>query len=67
MKSWGLLIEVSHDLDYLVSMLDWDANVNPEFAKSNELGLDRVKALEERESEGHFGTADPDAQSPLRS
>ena len=27
--------EFSHDLDYLISMLDWDANVNPEFAKSN--------------------------------
>jgi hypothetical protein len=23
------------DLDFLVSMLDWDANVNPEFARSN--------------------------------
>ena len=27
--------EYHHDLDYLVSMIDWDANVNPEFAKSN--------------------------------
>src|SRR5256714_12925002 len=37
---WELLIkdvpkERHHDLDYLVEMLDWDANVNPEFAKSN--------------------------------
>jgi len=27
--------EYHHDLDYLVSMLDWDANVNTEFAASN--------------------------------
>lgn len=27
--------EHHRDLDYLVSMLDWDANVNPEFAASN--------------------------------
>src|SRR5882762_93494 len=37
---WSLLTkdvlpEYHHDLDYLISMLDWDANVNPEFAKSN--------------------------------
>jgi len=27
--------EFHDDLDYLVSMLDWEANVNPEFAKTN--------------------------------
>ena len=37
---WSLLVkdvppEYHHDLDYLIGMLDWDANVNPEFAKSN--------------------------------
>jgi hypothetical protein len=37
---WSLLTkdvlpEFHHDLDYLISMLDWDANVNPEFASSN--------------------------------
>ena len=37
---WALLTkdvlpEYHHDLDYLVGMLDWDANVNPEFAKTN--------------------------------
>ena len=37
---WDLLIkdvppEHHHDLDYLVEMLDWDANVNPTFAASN--------------------------------
>jgi hypothetical protein len=27
--------EYHNDVDYLVSMLDWDANVNPEFAQHN--------------------------------
>jgi len=55
---WSLLVkdvrpEFSHDLDYLVSMLDWDANVNPEFAKSNKTKPRLVKALDEMESEGY--------------
>jgi hypothetical protein len=34
---WDLLVkdvptECHHDLDYIISMLDWDANVDPEFA-----------------------------------
>ena len=29
--------EYHDDLDYLVSMLDWDANVNPEFGKTNRM------------------------------
>ena len=38
--AWSLLIkdvlpEYHHDLDYIIGMLDWDANVNPEFGKSN--------------------------------
>jgi hypothetical protein len=37
---WSLLTkdvrpEYHHDLDYLVGMLDWDANVNPRFGASN--------------------------------
>lgn len=37
---WDLLVkdvppEHHHDLDYIISMLDWEANVNPEFAASN--------------------------------
>ena len=37
---WSLLIkdvppEYAHDLDYIISMLDWDKNVDPEFAKHN--------------------------------
>ena len=26
--------EHHHDLDYIIGMLDWDANVNPEFAET---------------------------------
>ena len=38
---WSLLVkdvlpEYHHDLDYLISMLDWDANVNPEFAQEQQ-------------------------------
>jgi hypothetical protein len=37
---WDLLVkdvppEHHHDLDYLISMLDWEANVDPEFGKHN--------------------------------
>src|SRR6202012_479676 len=37
---WSLLVKdvlpkYHHDLDYLISMLDWNANVNPEVAASN--------------------------------
>ena len=37
---WSLLTkdvpkERHHDLDYIIGMLDWDANVNPEFARTN--------------------------------
>ena len=37
---WSLLVkdvppELAHDLDYIISMLDWDKNVDPEFGKHN--------------------------------
>jgi hypothetical protein len=37
---WALLVkdvppEHHHDLDFIISMLDWDANVDPEFGKHN--------------------------------
>jgi hypothetical protein len=55
---WSLLVkdvkpEFSHDLDYLVSMLDWEANVNPEFAKSNKTKPRPVKSLAEMEEQGY--------------
>jgi hypothetical protein len=55
---WSLLTkdvkpEFSHDLDYLVSMLDWEANVNPNFAKSNKTKPRPVKPVEETEAQGY--------------
>jgi len=39
---WDLLVkdvpaEHSHDLDYIISMLDWEKNVDPEFGKHNKV------------------------------
>jgi hypothetical protein len=45
--------EFGNDLDYLISMLDWDANVNPQFAKTNKRFPRPVKPVEEMESEGY--------------
>ena len=37
---WSLLVkdvppELAHDLDYIISMLDWEKNVDPEFGEQN--------------------------------
>src|SRR5580698_8068114 len=48
-----VLPEHHHDLDYLIGMLDWDANVNPEFAKTNKVFPKPVKPVEEMETEGY--------------
>jgi len=55
---WSLLTkdvlpEYHHDLDYLISMLDWDANVNPEFAKSNKRHPIPVRPIKEMEETGY--------------
>ena len=55
---WELLtkdVPTQHhdDLDYLVDMLDWDANVNPEFAKSNRRFPSPTRSLAESEGEGY--------------
>jgi hypothetical protein len=55
---WSLMTkdvkpEFSKDLDYLISMLDWDANVNPEFAKTNKRFPRPVKSIEEMEADGY--------------
>jgi len=55
---WELLTkdvpkEHHHDLDYLVDMLDWDANVNPEFAKSNRVFPCPVRPFAETEDAGY--------------
>ena len=55
---WSLLtkdvpLAQHHDLDYIVNMLDWDANVNPEFAKSNRVFPTPVRPTEETEPDGY--------------
>lgn len=70
---WGLLTkdvrpEFSKDIDYLISMLDWDANVNPDFAKTNKTCPHPVKPVEDMEAEGYremwitYGTSDYSAK-----
>jgi len=50
------------DLDFLVQMLDWDANVNPEFAKSNRVFPKPIHGSDEQRDRGYreqwvcFGT-----------
>ena len=55
---WELLTkdvptEHHHDLDYLVEMLDWDANVNPEFARTNRTFPCPVRSFAETEPDGY--------------
>jgi hypothetical protein len=48
-----VLSEYHHDLDYLIGMLDWEANVNPEFGKSNKVFPKPVRSLPEMEADGY--------------
>jgi hypothetical protein len=48
-----VLPEHHHDLDYLIGMLDWDANVNPEFAKTNKRPPTPVRPVKEMEESGY--------------
>jgi hypothetical protein len=48
-----VLPEYHHDLDYLIGMLDWDANVNPGFGKSNKVFPKPVKPIAEMEAAGY--------------
>jgi hypothetical protein len=55
---WSLLTkdvppEHHYDFEYLIGMLDWDANVNPEFAKTNKIFPTPVKPIEEMEADGY--------------
>ena len=45
--------EYHHDLDYLVSMLDWEGNVNPEFGKTHKVFPRPVRPIAEMEAEGY--------------
>jgi hypothetical protein len=48
-----VLPEFHHDLDYLIGMLDWDANVNPEFGKTNKVFPKPVKPIAAMEAAGY--------------
>jgi mannose-6-phosphate isomerase class I len=48
-----VLAEHADDADYLISMLDWEANVNPRFAESNKTFPKPVKDAAEMETEGY--------------
>jgi hypothetical protein len=55
---WDLLtkdVPEAHkkDLDFLISMLDWDANVNPEFAATNKTFPLAVNPVEEVAADGY--------------
>jgi hypothetical protein len=55
---WDLLVkdvppDRHRDLDYIIGMLDWDANVNPTFAESNRRFPKPVSAFEETEPDGY--------------
>jgi hypothetical protein len=55
---WSLMtkdvpLEHHQDFDYLISMLDWDANVNPEFAKTNKVFPKLVRPGEEMNECGY--------------
>ena len=55
---WDLLVkdvvaERHHDLDYLVELLDWEANVNPNFAADNRVLPRPVKPFAETEPSGY--------------
>jgi hypothetical protein len=45
--------EYHRDLDYLVGMLDWDANVNPRFAADNRCFPKPVRPFTESEADGY--------------
>jgi len=55
---WDLLVkdvppEHHHDLDYLIGMLDWDANVDPEYASHRLFHPKPVKAEDEMNDAGY--------------
>jgi hypothetical protein len=55
---WDLLVkdvprEYHHDLDYIIGMLDWEANVDPEFAKHRLFHPTPVKNEGEMKEEGY--------------
>ncbi|HHV61193.1 MAG TPA: hypothetical protein GXX51_00905 [Firmicutes bacterium] len=57
--AWDLLVkdvppELAHDLDYIVSMLDWEGNVDPDFSRKHYREPLPVKPVEEMRGEGYL-------------
>ena len=55
---WSLLVkdvppEKHNDFEYLISMLDWGANVNPEFGKTNKVFPKPVRPIDEMADLGY--------------
>ena len=55
---WDLLVkdvptEKHQDLDYIIGMLDWDANVNPNFGRDNNVFPHPVCPFAESEADGY--------------
>jgi len=55
---WELLVKdvppaQARDLDYIIGMIDWEANVNPRFQASNRYFPKPVKPFAETEPEGY--------------
>src|SRR5262249_53572894 len=58
MTPWDLLVkdvppDKHRDLDYIIGMLDWDANVNPRFGDSNRYKPKPVKPFAETDGDGY--------------
>jgi len=56
---WDLLVkdipeEYRHDLDYIVDMIDWEENLDPEFARNHYVESLPVKPLEEMQEIGYI-------------
>jgi len=57
--SWDLAVkdipkEHRHDLDYIVDLLDWEANLDPEFAKNHFVEPKPVPSIEEMQKMGYI-------------
>jgi hypothetical protein len=58
MTPWDLLVkdvptDKHRDLDYIINMLDWDANVNPRFGESNRYWPKPVRPFGDTDTEGY--------------
>jgi hypothetical protein len=54
---WNMLVkdvpeELQHDLDYIIDLIDWDANTDPAFRKHHQLRPQPVCTLEDMRADG---------------